>query len=176
MFANTFFPNFTLIFVFKLIVFSYLLSHTIIFLQVGDRLRLDVQNYRPEKILFARAVKLKSFRKLGRETGVVCGVRDQGFGFVRSHVREINIFFRISEVITESGTVVRDGDIVTGSCLSFDVVEELRGVPNSKLRAVRVQLLPPNSLSMEGLSLGISGDIEGNGNGNNNGNNNGNKN
>lgn len=101
----------------------------------------------------------------------MCGVRDQGFGFVRSHAREFNIFFRLSEVISEGGLPVREGDVVVGSCLSFDVMEETRGIPNSKLRAIRVQLLPPNSvslpslitgnnntngapLSMEGLSLG----------------------
>ena len=115
---------------------------------MGDSLRLDVQNYRPEKILFARAVKLKSFRKLGRETGVVCGVRDQGLGLVRSNAREYNIFFRFADVITEGGVAVQEGQVVMGSCLSFDVMEETRGVPNTKLRAVRVQLLPPNSLSL----------------------------
>ena len=125
--------------------------------QVGDRLRLDVQNYRPEKILFARAVKLRSFRKLGRETGLVCEVRDHGFGFVRSHIRDFNIFFRLSEVMTVSGGPVREGDITVGCRLSFDVAEETRGAPSTKLRAVRVQLLPPTSSSplpsMDGLSI-----------------------
>ena len=124
-------------------------------------MRLDVQNYRPEKIIFARAVKLQSFRKLGRETGVVCGVRDQGFGFVRSNVRDFNIFFRLSEVLGERGTPVKEGDISVGSCLSFDVVEETRGVPSPKMRAIRVQLLSPDSASsasshmpsLEGLSM-----------------------
>jgi hypothetical protein len=106
-----------------------------------------VQNYRPEKIIFARAVKLQSFRKLGRETGVVCGVRDQGFGFVRSNVRDFNIFFRLSEVLGERGMPVKEGDICVGSCLSFDVVEETRGVPSPKMRAIRVQLLPSDSAS-----------------------------
>lgn len=131
-------------------------------LQVGDRLRLDVQNYRPEKILFARAVKLRSFRKLGRETGLVCEVRDHGFGFVRSHIRDFNIFFRLSEVITESGVPVREGDITVGCRLSFDVAEETRGAPSTKLRAVRVQLLSvssssPSMPSMDGLSLDPEG-------------------
>ena len=124
-------------------------------------MRLDVQNYRPEKIIFARAVKLQSFRKLGRETGVVCGVRDQGFGFVRSNVRDFNIFFRLSEVLGERGTPVKEGDISVGSCLSFDVVEETRGVPSPKMRAIRVQLLSPDSASsvsshmpsLEGLNM-----------------------
>ena len=133
-------------------------------IKVGDRLRLDVQNYRPEKILFARAVKLKTFRKLGRETGVVCGVRDQGFGLVRSNAREYNIFFRLSDVITEGGVAVQEGQVVMGSCLSFDVMEENRGVPNTKLRAVRVQLMPPNSVS-------FSNNFNGNGNGMSNGSN-----
>ena len=122
-------------------------SHQSTYLKVGDRLRLDVQNYRPERILFARAVRLKSYRKLGRETGVVCGVRDQGFGFVRSDIRDFNIFFRLSEVIGEGGVPAREGCITVGSCLSFDVAEETRGVPNTKLRAVRVQLLPPDTAS-----------------------------
>jgi hypothetical protein len=62
-------------------------------LQIGDKLRLDVQNYRPEKIHFARAVKVSSFRKIGREAGVVCGIKE-GFGFVRSHLRDIDMYFR----------------------------------------------------------------------------------
>jgi hypothetical protein len=136
-------------------------------IQVGDRLRLDVQNYRPEKILFARAVKLRSFRKLGRETGLVCEVRDHGFGFVRSHIRDFNIFFRLSEVITEAGTPVREGDITVGCRLSFDVAEETRGAPSTKLRAVRVQLLPMSSSSplpsMDGLSLDPEGRAGGGG-------------
>ena len=117
-----------------------------------------MQNYRPEKILFARAVKLRSFRKLGRETGLVCEVRDQGFGFVRSYIRDFNIFFRLSEVITEAGGPVREGDITVGCSLSFDVAEETRGAPSAKLRAVRVQLMPISSSSLslpslDGLSL-----------------------
>lgn len=107
-----------------------------------------MQNYRPERILFARAVRLKSYRKIGRETGVVCGVRDQGFGFVRSDIRDFNIFFRLSEVIGEGGVPAKEGCIAVGSCLSFDVAEETRGVPNTKLRAVRVQLLPPDTVSV----------------------------
>ena len=59
---------------------------------------------------------------------------------------------------------MQEGQIVMGSCLSFDVMEENRGVPNTKLRAVRVQLMPPNSVS-------FSNNFNGNGNGMSNGSN-----
>jgi hypothetical protein len=49
--------------------------------KVGDRLCLDVQYYRPEKLYFARSVKVSSFRKIGREIGKICLLKDSGFGF-----------------------------------------------------------------------------------------------
>ena len=39
-------------------------------------------------------MRVKRYRKVGRESGVVSQVREQGFGFVRSHARDTELYFR----------------------------------------------------------------------------------
>jgi hypothetical protein len=95
--------------------------------KVGDILKLDVQNYRPEKLFFARSVKVEKFRSLGRETGVVCSVREH-FGFVKSNIRDVDIYFRTSEVIDEKGGVLPENQVKEGLEVSFDVtIEDMGG-------------------------------------------------
>ena len=87
--------------------------------KVGDTLSLDVQHYRPEKIHFARKVKMQKYRSLGRETGVVCAVKDQGFGFVLSHLRDTDMYFRTNEILGTNGENVAEAIVVPGmtSCV-----------------------------------------------------------
>ena len=89
--------------------------------KVGDTLSLDVQHYRPEKIHFARKVKMQKYRALGRESGVVCAVKDQGFGFVRSHLRDTDMYFRTNEILGTNGENVAEATVVpgTGSYLCY---------------------------------------------------------
>jgi hypothetical protein len=70
-------------------------------------------------------VKVSSFRKIGREVGVVCGIKE-GFGFVRSHLRDIDMYFRVNEVIGPLGVALGEAAIVMGLAVSFDVVDENR--------------------------------------------------
>ena len=82
--------------------------------KVGDIISLDVQHYRPEKIHFARKVKMQKYRTLGRETGVVCAVKDQGFGFVRSHLRDTDMYFRTNEILGSNGENVAEAVVAPG--------------------------------------------------------------
>jgi hypothetical protein len=50
--------------------------------RLGDKLRLDVHYYRPEKLHFARDVHMQSFRLLGRESGRVFSIKQGGYGFI----------------------------------------------------------------------------------------------
>lgn len=113
--------------------------------KIGDILTLDVQHYRPEKIHFARGVKVRKYRQLGREMGIVCSVKEQGFGFVKSHLRESDMYFRTSEVLGMGGEMVPEAEVVLGIMVSFDIAldESNRPGPGVKLKAVRVQRMEP---------------------------------
>jgi hypothetical protein len=58
-----------------------------------------VLRYRPEKLYFARSVRVLSFRKIGRELGYICSVRDTGFGFITPYNRDSDIYFKRNEVL-----------------------------------------------------------------------------
>ena len=89
-------------------LWSRCLSDSLSFMQfrVGDEVALDVQHYRPEKLFFARSVSVRALRKIGRELGVVCAVREQGFGFISSFTRDVDLYFRTAEIIDLSGVII----------------------------------------------------------------------
>lgn len=128
--------------------------------RVGDKIELDVQNYRPEKINFARSVKVLSFRKLGREQGRVCSIKkDSGFGFLHSSERHIDVYFRLNEVLGPNGELIQESNITMNLAISFEgVMEETRGGP-PRIKAVRCRLLS-DSLNISSL-LESSGGVGG---------------
>jgi len=135
--------------------------------RVGDRLELDVQNYRPEKINFARNVRVLSFRKLGREVGRVQSLKkDQSFkfGFLRSSQRENDIFFHLGEVLGPNGSeFVPEANITLNLGVSFETVpDDSRPGSGPRVKAVRCRLLSDSvgvtSVSqLEGAVLGGGG-------------------
>lgn len=127
------------------------LSESLAFMQfrVGDEVTIDVQHYRPEKLFFARSVEIQSLRKLGRELGIVCSVRDQlGFGFIKSFTRDSDLYFRTAEVLDGCNSAVAESDVRVNMVVSYDVISEDSmkgggggggGGASGKLRAVRVK-------------------------------------
>ena len=115
-------------------------------LRVGDVLCVDVQKYRPEKLYFARNVRVVSFRKIGRESGNVVTVKETFFGFVHSNARDCDVYFRSSEVLSKDGeTFLPDDDRLTDVYVSFDVaIDEAKG-SSGRLRAIRVQEISQES-------------------------------
>ena len=108
-------------------------------LRVGDDLRLDVTNYRPEKLIFARNVTIERFFSIGRCYGSVCDVKEsRGFGFIRSSMGDADAYFRIGEVVGADGLALKESRVVTGLHVSYDVVvEEVGGVAGSCVRDSR---------------------------------------
>lgn len=101
-------------------------------LHVGDSVQCDVVHYRPEKLIFARGVKVLSFRKLGREMGTVVKLQRRGgdsgnsgqFGFLKPDTRDHDVFFRIPDVVGADGVMLPDAEVIVGLRLSFDVIAE----------------------------------------------------
>ena len=101
-------------------------------LRIGDSVQCDVIKYRPEKLIFARSVRLLSFRRLGRETGTVVklqrrngdGGNNGQFGFLKPDNRDHDVFFRINDIVGVEGALVPDTDVSVGLRLSFDVIAE----------------------------------------------------
>jgi len=116
-------------------------------LKVGDVLCVDVQKYRPEKLFFARNVRVVSFRKIGRETGSVVTVKETFFGFVHSNARDCDVYFRSNEVLSEDGeTYLPDDERLTDIYVSFDVVLDDSKGASGRLRAIRVQEISKDSV------------------------------
>lgn len=120
--------------------------------RVGDELEIDVQRYRPENLLFARNVKLMKYFDLFREIGRVKRVvKEGGFAFVRSMNRSNDLYFRLSDVMSEDIIHVPNTqqNVEVGTLVSFDVEPDDRGNNSvsgsvndpSRLKAVRVQLV-----------------------------------
>ncbi len=102
----------------------------------GDTLSINVHYYRPEKIFFARSVHVHHYLLLGRDTGVICTIKDNNaFGFITSDSREIDLYFRLNTVVDSKGSVLAPNDVKKGSKVTFDVIVE-----DGKFRAIRVQL------------------------------------
>eukprot|EP01041_Mallomonas_annulata_P011521 gene11521-24091_t len=121
--------------------------------RAGDIINFDVIHYRPEKLYFARNVIMKSYRKIGREYGKVCRVKDQGFGFLHSSIRDMDIYFRTGEVIDSNGHILRENEVTQDMIVSYDVITEENGRNSNNnntrysLRAIRVRT--ENSLEDE---------------------------
>ena len=111
--------------------------------RVGDVLRIDVHYYRPEKLFFARGVKVVRFRALGREKGTICALKENGFGFIHSALRNLDIYFKSSQVLGWDSLPVSDSALRMGAVVSFEVVSD-EGGGGGKLRAKRVMLEDPD--------------------------------
>jgi hypothetical protein len=110
--------------------------------KIGDVLQLDVHYYCPEKLYFARAVKIVTFRPMGREWGQVCSLKENGFGFVHSQLRGSDIYFKSSHVFDEDSSIVPEHSLKIGTMLTFDVAYEDTH-SGGKLRCKRVMLENP---------------------------------
>jgi hypothetical protein len=118
--------------------------------RVGDVLRVDVTAYRPEKLVFARSVKIVSYRKLGRHFGVICEIPSRGgFGFIRPLSGESDIYFRTAEVsqsaddTSNSECYLEESAVKVNMNVSFEIITDESGsagrsASSSKLRAIRV--------------------------------------
>lgn len=130
-------------------------------LRIGDSILCDVVHYRPEKLIFARSIRVLSMRKLGRELGTVVKLQRRGgdgggssgqFGFIRPDNRDHDVFFRIPDVVGPNGLMLPDADVAVGLRLSFDVIAEdgaRAGASGSggRTRAIRACVDPFNSRS-----------------------------
>mmetsp|Transcript_31176 Transcript_31176/g.42895 ORF Transcript_31176/g.42895 Transcript_31176/m.42895 type:complete len:1222 (+) Transcript_31176:112-3777(+) len=124
--------------------------------RVGDVVSLDVHYYRPEKLYFARSVRIKTFRQLGRETGRIVAVKGQGFGFLHSQIRNTDIYFKSTLVVGPSGSFVDEAALQVDALVSFEVsVESTKG--GIKYRAHRVLLLLESDSSSAVLKKDVIG-------------------
>lgn len=110
----------------------------------GDLLVLDVVYYKREKIYFARSVRLLEYEPLGREVGTVIRVRDgENYGFLRSDMRENNVYFRLRDVSIDGPDGIeaaKPEHIQIGSALAFNLlVDESHG--GNKLKGIRLHIL-----------------------------------
>lgn len=110
--------------------------------RVGDVLQLDVHYYRPEKLFFARSVKVVQYRALGREKGHVCALKENGFGFIHSPLRGADAYFKSSQVLSWESLPAPESSLKIGTVVSFDVICEDTNA-GGKLRAKRVVLENP---------------------------------
>ena len=110
----------------------------------GDTLVLDVIFYKREKIYFARSVKLLEYEPLGREVGSVVRVREgENYGFLRSDLRETNIYFRLRDVtITgpEGVEAAKPEQIRMGTVMSFNLLVDESHAGN-KFKGVRLHVI-----------------------------------
>lgn len=137
-------------------------------IRVGDVLTLSVHYYRPQKMYFARDMSVYSYRKVGREYGIVCKVlpKEQNYGFIcpigglnnlySSNSDDINHFFRCSEVLPLSKKSKKvDNDMAVNTPVSYDVVIETISQVNKggnvlsipKYRAIRVEVETPATMA-----------------------------
>jgi cold shock CspA family protein len=142
-----------------------------LFCKLGDILVLDVVYYKREKLVFARNVSMLTYEPLNRvflttytlslslelncilqETGRIVRIREgDSFGFIRSTLREVDVYFRIKEVTrtTTSGgrcELVPPEYVTSSTPVSFNLVlDELTG---NKFKAARVHMVE-DSTSVE---------------------------
>ena len=133
--------------------------------KIGDVVTLDVHYYKPEKLYFARSVRIKCFRKLGRETGRVVAIKEHGFGFVHSASRNVDIYFKSTLVVGPSGAFVSESSLKMDSLVSFDVSVESTS-SGGKFRAQRVMLEPGSSTDSKALLTDVLGIVIRNAKGN----------
>lgn len=103
--------------------------------RVGDCLKVNTHYYRPEKLFFAREVKLLQYFPVGRDSGVICALKD-GFGFITSESRHADLYFRMNVVVDGQGAFLPPNQLKVDMPVQFDVVAE----DSKMIRAVRVQV------------------------------------
>lgn len=116
--------------------------------RVGDVLQLDVHYYRPEKLFFARSVKVVKYRALGREKGYVCALKENGFGFIHSPVRGADAYFKSPQVLNSESLPAPESALKIGTVVSFDVICEDTN-SGGKLRAKRVVMENPATAQLQ---------------------------
>lgn len=98
--------------------------------RAGDEVVLDLLRHKLSGKLLARRVSLVSMDRRQREVGQVTALKE-GFGFLRCAMREGDLYFRSSEVIS--------GELTEGCEVEFDVADGLK----DKHIAERIEVLPP---------------------------------
>jgi len=123
----------------------------------GDILTIDVKNYRPDALIFARKIKIDNYRKLGREEGVIRSLKaDGGFGFITSRTGGggKDVYFRMSDFNNFFDGLSKE--IKVDLVVTYDLItEDSRG--EMRFRAIRLKEEPntPNGLSK--LKIGCKG-------------------
>ena len=129
-------------------------------LREGDEATVDVQNYRPDALIFARKLKIRAYRSLGRENGTIKVIKtESGYGFIRPRKREGDIYFRVSDVPVPPGVTLTP-DIA----LSFDISTEHVGRgpgAATRFRAVRLELCQDSTDAARQLTMlhGLRGKV-----------------
>lgn len=120
-------------------------------LRVGDDVQIDVAYYRPDKLFFARNVRISKFRRIAREFGNICSLKEHGFGFIHSSIRSSDLYFKTSQVIGLNGLPEQEANLSVDMMVSYDVViEETNN--GYKLRAYRIKVEDPVAIEMENNS------------------------
>lgn len=132
--------------------------------KVGDKLLVDIAVYRPDKIIFAKAIKAMQFRPLGRQYGTICELPQKtGYAFIRPAIGNADIYFRTSEVVGLHGKYLSDDEITANMNVSFDPITEDTGsrvtTGTPRLRAIRVSLEKNQFSTRILLKKGIKGVI-----------------
>jgi hypothetical protein len=84
-------------------------------LRIGDLLKIDAIFYRPEKLIFARNVRIEKYRSLGRLFGTVCEIKEgRGYGFIKCLYGGPDTYFKTSEVIKAISSTSASTSEVTG--------------------------------------------------------------
>ncbi|XP_011181278.1 cold shock domain-containing protein E1 isoform X1 [Zeugodacus cucurbitae] len=125
-------------------------------LRHGDWVQFLLATDRRDQLQRATSISLldETFKVSGekREQGVVASLKD-GFGFLRCVERNLRLFFHFTEVLDTSREIAVNDEV------EFTVVQE-PGVPynTSRLHAIRIKHLPPNTVQFEML---MASNIEG---------------
>ncbi|XP_036344744.1 cold shock domain-containing protein E1-like, partial [Rhagoletis pomonella] len=125
-------------------------------LRHGDWVQFLLATDRRDQLQRATSISLldETFKVSGekREQGVVASLKE-GFGFLRCVERNLRLFFHFTEVLDTSREIAVNDEV------EFTVVQE-PGVPynTSRLHAIRIKHLPPNTVQFEML---MASNIEG---------------
>lgn len=116
-------------------------------LNIGDEISFDIQHYRPENLYFARSVQIKQYQSLSREYGSIYSIKENGFGFIRSYIRDIDLYFRTNEIRDGlTGQLISENDLYIDQTVCFNAILEensnyrgAQGSNASKYKAIRIQ-------------------------------------
>lgn len=144
-------------------------------LRHGDWVQFLLATDRRDQLQRATSISLldETFKVSGekREQGVVASLKD-GFGFLRCVERNLRLFFHFTEVLDTVNILgtkckskwltllnFQSREIAVNDEVEFTVVQE-PGVPynTSRLHAIRIKHLPPNTVQFEML---MASNIEG---------------